>query len=308
MGNSKSLLNKEKKSVESRSKKILKSKSSSRQTDSKNFFEFDADLNFAICSEADRLFTLHLFVQHVFDGRFSAPIESKLRNGEAKVLDIGCGPGAWILEMATEYPSSQFFGIDIADAYPTENCPNNVKFETRNVIERLAFPDDYFDFVRIALMSSSLNEQEYYDAICQVLRVLKPGQYIEIIEFLLPIHNLGPKHKTIDEAFQAHSAAYGINLRMARKLESMLETTKQTNDIESMTRTVQVGLSGGKAGKLLYMILDTFSLELSKNGIAASLGLSLEQYKDVWQECRQEMIDYETRVSIKKVWGQKVVT
>jgi tRNA G46 methylase TrmB len=33
------------------------------------------------------------------------------------VLDVGCGPATWLLELATEYPANNFYGIDIAGAH-----------------------------------------------------------------------------------------------------------------------------------------------------------------------------------------------
>jgi ubiquinone/menaquinone biosynthesis C-methylase UbiE len=32
-----------------------------------------------------------------------------------QVLDIGCGPGGWVLDMAKAYPALQVTGIDISD-------------------------------------------------------------------------------------------------------------------------------------------------------------------------------------------------
>jgi hypothetical protein len=33
---------------------------------------------------------------------------------EINVLDVGCGPATWLLELATEHPKASFYGIDIA--------------------------------------------------------------------------------------------------------------------------------------------------------------------------------------------------
>jgi tRNA G46 methylase TrmB len=42
-------------------------------------------------------------------------LPSSLEQAERwQVLDIGCGPGEWAIEMAQQYPSCQVFGIDIS--------------------------------------------------------------------------------------------------------------------------------------------------------------------------------------------------
>ncbi|CAG8507846.1 8340_t:CDS:2 [Ambispora leptoticha] len=370
MGNSKSLLNKEKKNLESKSKKILQTKSSSKQNqiNSRKFHETDEDSD---TIREDEFGDRHLFLQDLFECKFSVPIDSELLNGEAKILDIGltfglvqanfsdlvqnicsnvqrksiqaivllraidtwiisqdfsfghldlnldqsnpwtswitlCGSGRWILEMANEYPLSQFFGIDIVNTYPTV-CPKNVKFETRNILDGLTFADNSFDLVRIALMMTSLNEHEYYEVICDALRVLKPGKYIEIIDFLLPLQNLGPNHKTIYDAYESLYTARGINMRIAWKLESILETTKQIKDIKTMTRTAQMGLSGGKVGQLLHDVINSTFFDMFKIGVAAIVGMSFEQFENTWQTSLQEMVEHETFGVIKKAWGKKCV-
>lgn len=40
---------------------------------------------------------------------------------DLNVLDAGCGPATWLLELSTEFPASQFYGFDIAGKYLTEN-------------------------------------------------------------------------------------------------------------------------------------------------------------------------------------------
>lgn len=43
----------------------------------------------------------------MFQWNFISPVHESFSSGEKlKVLDIGCGPGTWIMEMATEYPNS----------------------------------------------------------------------------------------------------------------------------------------------------------------------------------------------------------
>ncbi|CAG8703467.1 9158_t:CDS:2, partial [Cetraspora pellucida] len=95
----------------------------------REFFDIE-DLNYALPSdklEADRGFLSHVLNKHVWKGNFHSPIAERLKNGGTKVLDIGCSSGNWIIDMALEYPSSTFIGIDVDSSFFPSNdkCPPN---------------------------------------------------------------------------------------------------------------------------------------------------------------------------------------
>jgi trans-aconitate methyltransferase len=63
-------------------------------------------------------------------------------------LDVGCGPGSWVLDMATDFPNSEFEGMDMAETFPTAIHPPNVHFRKGNLLEPLTY-DRQFDFVQM---------------------------------------------------------------------------------------------------------------------------------------------------------------
>ena len=72
-----------------------------------------------------------------------------------QLLDIGCGPGEWVLELAAKYPSVEVMGIDISArmvAYAEAEAENretpNATFRVMNAL-KMEFPDDTFDLVHI---------------------------------------------------------------------------------------------------------------------------------------------------------------
>ncbi|KAG0175097.1 hypothetical protein DFQ28_005007 [Apophysomyces sp. BC1034] len=71
------------------------------QSSARYFLPYDDD-------ESDRLIVLHFLLKHAFHGNFLAPIKHLLTDHRkrAQVLDIGCGPGTWVLELATEFPNA----------------------------------------------------------------------------------------------------------------------------------------------------------------------------------------------------------
>ncbi|CAG8678571.1 5094_t:CDS:2 [Gigaspora margarita] len=91
--------------------------------------------------EVDRMTLQHYIFQNVWKGDFSSPVESSLEHG-AKMLDIGCGPGVLVLELASKYPRSHFTGCDIVANYPLQIKPENSAFVKADITEGLPFPDN----------------------------------------------------------------------------------------------------------------------------------------------------------------------
>jgi ubiquinone/menaquinone biosynthesis C-methylase UbiE len=69
-----------------------------------------------------------------------------LRKG-SKILDVGCGPGTWSMEIAGEYPKSTVIGIDMTPLFPREIKPSNCAFYQCNLLNKLPFEDSSFDYV-----------------------------------------------------------------------------------------------------------------------------------------------------------------
>jgi ubiquinone/menaquinone biosynthesis C-methylase UbiE len=106
-----------------------------------------------------------------------------------KVLDIGCGYGAFILH-ALENRALEVSGIEISDE-DLKTAGNSIK--NRNVILKkasaldLPFPDNYFDIVVCFEVLEHVENVE--QAIRESLRVLKPGGcFFGSTPFALALH------------------------------------------------------------------------------------------------------------------------
>ncbi|RGB32124.1 S-adenosyl-L-methionine-dependent methyltransferase [Rhizophagus diaphanus] len=128
----------------------------------------------------DRFHVFHFLRQHIFQSNFSSPIEDKLIKGEYKVLDIGCGPGTWLLDLSSKYENSNFLGIDIEPIFPQEIKPNNVEFIKASISNGLSFGDNEFDFTHIELLRLFYTVDQWDFILTELIRVTKPGGYIEV--------------------------------------------------------------------------------------------------------------------------------
>ncbi|KAI8583354.1 hypothetical protein K450DRAFT_223226 [Umbelopsis ramanniana AG] len=147
--------------------------------------------------EQDRMMTLHFLVKHMFNGNFSAPVShlmnEKRPNGEKfNVLDVGCGPGTWTLEMATEYPEADFYGMDIAEIYPKTIKPANSFFLQDDILTCTQFKDEMFDYIFVRHVYGCFSVVEWDILMKVLLRLLKPGGYVEFREINPMVQDPGP--------------------------------------------------------------------------------------------------------------------
>jgi ubiquinone/menaquinone biosynthesis C-methylase UbiE len=108
-----------------------------------------------------------------------------------RVLDIGCGAGLWLLEVARIYPKiSLLIGIDAnnkmldyarmqAKALQVEK---RVEFLQMDALLHMEFPDEYFDLVNTRFCMSWLRTWDWPKFLQECQRVARPGAVIRITE------------------------------------------------------------------------------------------------------------------------------
>jgi ubiquinone/menaquinone biosynthesis C-methylase UbiE len=131
--------------------------------------------------ELDRLVSQHYILRTAFGSDFSAPIE--LDNNKI-VLDVGCGPATWTMEMANAYPDCTFIGIDKYAVFPRDIKPKNCHFQLVDIANAvyLPFPDNSIDYIFQRDMNWSLNKDDWAPLMQEYFRILKPGGWIELME------------------------------------------------------------------------------------------------------------------------------
>lgn len=96
-------------------------------------------------SEKVRLDTQHLAFKYYTGGNVVPPIDSKLAT---QIIDVGTGPGKWVVEVAEEFPQARVTGIDLAyPIFEDELPPDNTAFIAADVNEGIGFPDNSVDLV-----------------------------------------------------------------------------------------------------------------------------------------------------------------
>jgi len=159
----------------------------SSQSENTYFIDAENAAEMARLTNQDRLMTKSM--GGLFPGRLDlTPIHD--------ILDISCGPGSWVLDVAREYPEKQVVGIDISTLmveYARYQAYiqglNNVSFRVMNALEPLDFRDSTFDMVNARFISGFMPPVVWSRFMQECLRIMRPGGVVRLTEPEYPLSN-----------------------------------------------------------------------------------------------------------------------
>ncbi|KAH6875011.1 S-adenosyl-L-methionine-dependent methyltransferase [Coprinopsis sp. MPI-PUGE-AT-0042] len=100
---------------------------------------------------------------------------------EKRVIDLGCGTGCWIKDVARDFPNCDALGVDLVVKPDKRDMPPNLSYEMDNINEGLSHFKNEFDVVHVRLIASGV--RDYQLMIEEIARTLRPGGMIQLQEF-----------------------------------------------------------------------------------------------------------------------------
>src|SRR5947209_3173601 len=105
------------------------------------------------------------------------------------ILDIACGPGGWVLDVAFEHPTSNVMGIDISRimvAYAQTQAQaqqlSNASFRVMDALKPLDFSAGAFDLVNARFIFAFMPPAGWPTLMDECVRVTRPGGIIRLTE------------------------------------------------------------------------------------------------------------------------------
>ena len=110
------------------------------------------------------------------------------------VLDIGCGPGGWVRDVAFTYPEMEVTGFDLASrtveyaqAMAKAQRLDNAHYVVMDALKPLGFPDNSFDFVNGRFLFGFMSKTTWPQLVKECIRILRPGGFLRLTEAEVPM-------------------------------------------------------------------------------------------------------------------------
>lgn len=244
------------------------------------------------------------------------PEEINLSNIQ-DILDIACGPGGWVQEIAFKYADINVVGVDISErmiAYAKAQAEvqglTNARFQVMNALKPLEFPDNSFDLVNTRLIVAFMLPEVWPKFVQECKRILRPGGILRLTDLEWGLSNKPSFERICDQfnnalykagqSFSPNGTHMGI-LPMLRLLASnggFINMGQKAHVIDfSYGQDAHEGFYHDLAAA--FKLLQPF---IQKWGVASS-----EELDETYQQALAEMMeeDFCSVWVLLTVWGYK---
>ncbi|MHB8600116.1 MAG: class I SAM-dependent methyltransferase [Ktedonobacteraceae bacterium] len=265
-------------------------------------------------AEMARLTTQDRLVTKAMGGPFPPQLDL---SSVQTVLDIACGPGGWVFDVAMAYPRLIVTGIDMSElmvAYAQSQAQvqqlSNARFKVMNALKPLDFPDNSFDFINARLLFGFMPPTAWLPLLGECQRILRSGGILRLTEGEAGITN-SPATERITgmitqslyqarQSFSPDGRHTGITPMLSRlqrdagfehiqQAAHMMDYSQDTEAHAGMYQNFMVG----------YKLIQPFLLKMDM--------ITPEEMDRVYQQMLIEMAaeDFCAAWFLLSVWGQK---
>ena len=249
--------------------------------------------------ETQRLDFQFYLIRSILHDNYASP----LRSDVTSILDVGCGTGRWVMEMARTFPGAQVVGLDIESPQSKQVLPPNTCFVQANLLDGLPFADRSFDFTHQRLLVLAVPAAHWPAVVGELVRVTRPGGRVELLEGGDVFLNAGPATQRFLGWWREASSARGFDTSLMERLGRLL-LDAHVRDVQMRTLQVPVGKWGGHTGALLEKnILAGFPA--LKPLLCTQLSLSPQEFDATLAELATEGDRYQTSYQYYLAYGQR---
>jgi len=236
-----------------------------------------------------------------------------------KVLDIGCGPGGWALDLATKYPHNSVTGIDnsktmTAHAQESKKLHDldKIEFEEMDALQPLRFPDSTFDLVNIRYAVGYVPSREWPKLLKECYRVTKAGGILRLTESdVMGLTNkpaYEKHHRLGTQAMQKFGYGFspdGSTLGITPMLSSLLRQAGFTEDIRMQSHVFDFSYGTQSYSSQKQNI--EIALAAGRPLLVQSGFITQEEAEKLYVEVQKELQkeDFRGMGHLLTVWGRK---
>ncbi|KAJ7227843.1 S-adenosyl-L-methionine-dependent methyltransferase [Mycena haematopus] len=251
--------------------------------------------------DAARLDAMHEAFTQYFGGKLGlAPLDDVR---PSKILEVGCGSGAWAIQAATLFPDAQVVAVDRAPV-PDRTFPANLHFQIADLAKELHSTPRLLPSSFLSSVPNPTN------VLHRVSRLVKPGGLLLIEEpdLVSFAESGGPATRRFIYKIKEIQEAGGVEVQFGRNVEGVIGSLGGFEDV----RVRRVGMPFGGKGpdealnKLGLAMKQTVST--ASGGLArrfSDQGLTLEVVREYNEE--QERSDNQSAMDMYICWARRSV-
>lgn len=280
---------------------------------SDNTYVFDAQSP----AELARLINQDQITTKAMGGPFSGLTTEEIA-GVHTALDLACGPGGWVLDVAFAHPEIDIAGIDISHAMITyaqararSQDLTNASFGFMNITQPLDFTSGSFDLLNVRFVGGVLLRTAWAPFIAECTRLLRPGGILRLTEAIDWGTGTTPAFARMGEllslaawhggyGFSPNGHEIGITPMLPRLLRraGYQQVQKKAHALEQSSDT-ETWIDSYRNYEVAYVLLQPF---LVKTGVITQ-GEAEALYQRMLTEMRSD--DFCAMWHFMTVWGTK---
>jgi SAM-dependent methyltransferase len=249
-------------------------------------------------AEVDRLDLQHYAARAVLKANYLAPLIRP-----ARILDVGAGTGQWSFDMAREFPRSVVVGLDLVTGKP--GAPANYGLVRSNLLDGLPFADDVFDLVHQRLLVSGIPVKAWSNVVADLVRVARPGGWIELVEPDAAIEPAGPATERLFDLMMRLTRLRGLDSTgiVFNSLDEYLRRAG-AHQVERQHLALPIGEWGGRVGS--FMASDFRALfTLLAAAFESALEIPAADSHELLRHMLQEVEHHQSTLTFAVVFARK---
>ncbi|KAJ7457658.1 S-adenosyl-L-methionine-dependent methyltransferase [Mycena galericulata] len=236
-------------------------------------------------AEKNRLDEVHFaFKEYLGNKICLAPIYDA---APTRILELGCGSGAWAIDAATDFPDAQVLAVDLSPVPENIPLPKNMIFETLDVTKDFPFEEQSFDVVHARLLLMHVPGSQV--VLERVAKLVKPGGWLvlEDLDMQSMMESGGPVVKEVIRIWRNILNSRGADGDIGRKMESIIEASGAFSELGTQKIAIPICIDGSAPKNLTRLgavfkttvkkLVDDWSERFSAEGISKDMA---EKYKN----------------------------
>ena len=238
-------------------------------------------------------------------------------SGIEAVLDLGCGPGGWVMELAREHSAIRVVGVDISESMiqfakgqAISRGYGNASFKVMDVKQPLGFEDASFDLVNERTFFGVMAPDEWPQLLAECKRILRPGGIIRLSELELPVTTSPALNELWDitaRAFYDTGRSFSVDGRHIG-ITAVLKRLLRDAGFQNVKHQGHVmDISAGTVDFEGFFRNFVYIFELAKPFHLRARGVTEQEYDRLYQQMQAEMLasDFCGLWTYVTAWGEK---